>query len=123
MKTTFEASRLVYSTEGGKTCPVCRKAVAACSCAADAASRAVPAAGGTVKVSTQTKGRGGKSVTLVQGLPLDAADLANLAKKLRTACGAGGTVKSGVVEVQGDHAARLVEELQRLGYTVKRAGV
>lgn len=111
-------SRLVYSTEGGKTCPQCRQPIASCTCK----KTGVPAATGPVRVMRQTKGRGGKSVTLVQGLPLDADALNALAKQIRTACGSGGTVKAGVVEVQGDHCDRILEELQRAGFTAKRAG-
>lgn len=82
-------------------CPVCRQAISACTCR-DTAS-AVPAGGdGVVRVSRETKGRGGEAVTLVRGLPLDAAALAAVGKRLRSACGSGGTVKDDVVEVQGD---------------------
>ena len=85
--------------------------------------RAKAAAGdGIVRVSRETKGRGGKAVTLVRGLALDDAALAALGKRLRSACGAGGTVKDGVIEVQGDHAERLMPLLQAEGWTVKRAG-
>lgn len=119
MKTTFAGSSLVYSTESGRTCPGCRQPRDACLCRKPAARQA---ADGVVRVSRQTKGRGGKSVTLVHGLPLEDAPLAALAKQLRTACGAGGTVKGGVVEVQGDHADRLMATLQKAGFTVKRAG-
>ena len=77
---------------------------------------------GVVRISLQTKGRGGKSVTLVKGLPVDAEALALLGKQLRTTCGTGGTVKDGVVEVQGDHAATVMAALQKLGYSVKRSG-
>ena len=70
----------------------------------------------------ETKGRGGKSVTLVRGLPLDDAALNALAKKLRTSCGSGGTVKAGVVEVQGDHCELVLAELLRAGFAAKRAG-
>ena len=73
-------------------------------------------------MSRQTKGRNGKSVTLVTGLPLDDAALGALAKQLRTACGSGGTVKAGMIEVQGDHAGKLVELLTQLGHAPKRAG-
>ena len=100
-------------------CPVCRRALASCLC--NAAPKP-PAGDGIVRVSRETKGRGGKAVTLVRGLPLDDAVLASLAKRLRGACGAGGTVKDGVIEVQGDHAERLVLLLQAEGWTVKRAG-
>jgi translation initiation factor 1 len=110
---------LVYSTEGGRMCPVCRRAWASCLCKA----APKPVAGdGIVRVSRETKGRGGKAVTLVRRLPLDDAALASLAKRLRSACGAGGTVKDGVIEVQGDHADRLVPLLQAEGWKVKRAG-
>ena len=82
----------------------------------------MPKTDGVVRVSLQTKGRGGKSVTLVKGLPLDALALAALAKQLRAACGSGGTVKDGVVEVQGDHVATVMAALQKHSYNVKRAG-
>ena len=110
---------LVYSTDSGRMCPVCRRAAASCSC--KAASK--PAAGdGIVRVSRETKGRGGKAVTLVRGLPLEADALAALGKQLRNACGAGGTLKDGVLEVQGDHVERVMLLLQQQGWTVKRAG-
>ena len=86
--------------------------------------RSGPAPAGDViaRVSRETKGRGGKAVTLVRGLPLDAQALAALGKRLRTACGAGGTLKDGVIEVQGDHTDRVVALLQAEGWIVKRAG-
>ena len=68
----------------------------------------MPAGDGVVRVSRSSKGRGGKTVTLVQGLALPPDELATLAKRLRTACGAGGTHKDGVLEVQGDHVARVL---------------
>ena len=111
-------SGLVYSTDAGRMCPDCRQPSAGCKCKA----QAIPQTNGVVRVSLQTKGRGGKSVTLVKGLPLDALALAALAKQLRAACGSGGTVKDGVVEVQGDHVATVMAALQKEGYNVKRAG-
>ena len=99
-------------------CPDCRQPSANCICKA----QAIPKTDGVVRVSLQTKGRGGKSVTLVKGLPLDALALAALAKQLRAACGSGGTVKDGVVEVQGDHVATVMAALQKQSYNVKRAG-
>jgi translation initiation factor 1 len=75
-----------------------------------------------VRVSRQTKGRGGKTVTLVKGLALDATALASLGKQLRTACGSGGTVKDGVIEVQGDHCDLVMEVLEKQGHRPKRAG-
>lgn len=100
-------------------CPQCRQPVAACRCAA---ATAPPASDGLVRVSTQTKGRGGKAVTLVRGLALDASALSALGKQLRTACGAGGTVKDGVLEVQGEHCERVMALLKDQGFAVKRAG-
>ncbi len=111
---------LVYSTEGGRMCPACRRPLAACTCGTRAA--LIDNGDGIVRVSRETKGRGGKAVTLVRGLALDADALAALGKRLRTACGAGGTAKGGVLEVQGDHAERVVKWLQAEGWTVKRAG-
>jgi translation initiation factor 1 len=109
---------LVYSTDGGRMCPVCRMPVAACACAAATVARG----DGKVRVSRESAGRGGKVVTAVRGLPLDAAALVLLGKQLRAACGSGGTVKDGVIEVQGDHAVRVLELLVGQGFAAKRAG-
>ena len=110
---------LVYSTDGGRMCPACRRPVGQCICSTK---KQGPATDGVVRVSRETKGRNGKAVTVVRGLPLDPVALALLGKQLRTACGAGGTVKDGVVEVQGDHCERVIEILGKEGWTVKRAG-
>ena len=111
---------LVYSTEAGRMCPACRQSVAACICKRPAPPG--PVGDGAVRVSRETKGRGGKAVTVVRGLALDAAALAALGKRLRTACGAGGTVKDGVLELQGDHSDRVIDRLRKDGWAVKRAG-
>jgi translation initiation factor 1 len=79
-------------------------------------------ADGVVRVQRETKGRGGKSVTVVKGLALEAAALAQLAKQLKAACSSGGTVKDGVIEVQGDHVEAVMAALQKQGHRVKRAG-
>ena len=112
-------SGLVYSTDTGRTCPVCRQAIALCTCKS---AKPVPVGDGMVRVSQETKGRGGKAVTLVKGVALDDAALIALGKKLKAACGSGGTVKDGVIEVQGDHCDRVVELLKAQGLNVKRAG-
>ncbi len=101
-------------------CPTCRQPVAECSCGRAAAPGSKKDA--RVRVSRETQGRGGKAVTVVRGLDLDAAGLATLGKRLRTACGAGGTAKNGVLEVQGDHCERVIECLTREGWAVKRSG-
>jgi translation initiation factor 1 len=109
---------LVYSTDSGRMCPACRKPVAECVCGR----KGVPAGDGIVRVSRETQGRAGKGVTLVKGLALDAAALTQLAKQLKAACGSGGTVKDGVIEVQGDHCERVIAFLTQQGKTVKRSG-
>jgi len=73
-------------------------------------------------VERQTKGRKGKGVSLITGLAMSESDLKDLAKELKTACGAGGTVKDGVIEIQGDHRDLLVAELQRRGLDAKKSG-
>ena len=110
---------LVYSTDGGTMCPVCRQPKAQCVCQQ---ARAAPAGDGIVRVSRETAGRGGKAVTVVRGLALDDAALAQLAKQLKALCGSGGTAKGGVIEVQGDHCERVIEALKKQGRVVKRAG-
>jgi translation initiation factor 1 len=113
-------SGLVYSTESGRMCPTCRLPLAQCTCKTAAA--APPPTDGIVRVSLDTKGRKGKGVTVVKGVPLDATALTQLGKQLKANCGSGGTVKDGVIEVQGDHRDTVVAALQKQGYTVKRAG-
>jgi translation initiation factor 1 len=103
-------SRLVYSTESGRVAE------------AKAEKYKVPKEGGTVRVERSVKGRKGKGVSLIVGLPLENAGLKELAKKLKQKCGTGGTVKKGVVEIQGDHRDFLVKELIKLGYKAKKAG-
>ena len=110
-------TRLVYTTDLGRTCPACRQALAACICAASTA--AAPAGDGIVRVARETKGRGGKTVTLVRGLALDAVALAALGKLLRSACGAGGAVKDGVIEIQGDHRERIAAWLVERNFKVR----
>jgi len=118
-KNAFSSSNLVYSTESGRICPDCRQPVIQCNCKS---ATATPLGDGNIRVSRETKGRAGKGVTVIRGLPLATAELAALGKQLRTACGSGGTVKDGTLEIQGDHADRVVELLKAQGLSVKRAG-
>ena len=113
-------SKSVYSTERGRLCPQCSQALAACVCRQQQANTV--RGDGRVRVSRASKGRSGKAVTLVSGLPLPHAELQALAKKLRQQCGTGGTVKEGVVEIQGDQRERLVTLLRDIGYDAKLAG-
>ena len=119
MKPVNPNGGLVYSTEAGRMCPVCRHPIAQCACKK---AQAAPAGDGVVRLFFETKGRGGKGVTVVRGLGLAEADLAALGKKLKAACGVGGTAKEGVIELQGDHRDRVLELLKATGRTVKKAG-
>ncbi len=115
-----DSGGLVYSTDTGRMCPACRQPLAGCLCKALA--KAVPAGDGVARVTREKQGRGGKTVTVVRGLALDAESLATLGKRLRAACGAGGTAKDGVLEVQGDHADKVLALLLAEGHKAKRAG-
>ena len=112
-------ARIVYSTGIGQLCPNCRRPVRDCVCPKGAPGAAGPAA---VRVGRETKGRAGKGVTIVTGLPLPIADIELLAGKLKKRCGAGGTVQDGVIEIQGDHRDVVVAELNKLGLAAKRSG-
>ena len=101
---------LVYSTETGRMCPTCRNPVAQCTCKL----AAMPTGDGTVRVSRETKGRGGKAVTVVKGVLLDSAALADLGKQPKAACGSGGTVKDGVIEVEGQVVEALPNAMFRV---------
>jgi translation initiation factor 1 len=89
---------------------------------ASAPQAAASSAGARVRVGREVAGRGGKGVTVISGLALDAAQLDELAARLKRLCGAGGAVKNGRIEIQGDHRDRLVTELCRLGMEAKRSG-
>ena len=123
LKKSDAATRLVYSTESGRICPGCGQPVAACICRQQQQQAAArPATDGIVRVSLDTKGRKGKGVTVVKGVALDDPALALLGKRLKSACGSGGTTKDGVIEIQGDHRETVIALLQKEGMTVKRAG-
>lgn len=111
------ATRLVYSTELGRVCPDCRAPVADCRCKALAAAQ--PRGDGRVRISRETQRRGGKVVTVVRGLPLDEAALAALGKRLRSACGAGGSAKDGALEIQGEHLQRVADLLAAEGWSAQ----
>lgn len=112
---------LVYSTDAGRMCPACRQPLPSCKCAPSTVRR-VPANDNIARIRREVGGRGGKTVTVVTGLRLDDAALAALAKRLKSACGTGGTVKSGVLELQGDQRELLVSLLAKEGFRSKFAG-
>ncbi len=81
-----------------------------------------PKGDGIVRVGRETKGRKGAGVTVITGISSHPEGLEKLAKQFKQQCGTGGTVKNGVIEIQGDHRDLLIQELSALGYTVKKAG-
>ncbi len=107
-------SRPVYSTEHGRLSPSDRRRETPLS----ADSRAPN--DGVVRIFRDRSGRQGKVVTVIRGLP--ARDLEARATELKRLCGAGGAVKDGTVEIQGDHRERIACRLRELGHTVKLAG-
>ncbi len=109
----------VYSTVHGRVCPVCGNPVKGCICSKK---KPVATGDGVVRIGRETKGRKGKGVTIISGVPLDPSGLQALGKELKKRCGSGGTVKDGTIEIQGDHRDMLLEELQKHGYKVKRCG-
>ncbi len=106
---------VVYSTEFGQCCPACGKPALQCVCRNNKQD-------GIVRVRLETKGRKGSGMTVVTGIPLDEHSLKKLASQLKQKCGTGGTVRSGVLEIQGDWRVLLAAELSKLGYTVKHLG-
>ena len=117
-------SRLVYSSAQGSVCPHCGLPQRKCACRKNprGAGRDAPVGDGVVRVRREKKGRKGKTVTTVAGVPLAGDALRELAGELKRSCGSGGSLKDGVIEIQGDHCDALVRELGERGYTVKRAG-
>ena len=118
-KSSSVSGGLVYSTEHGRMCPACRRPVAECVCSQ---AKPAPKSDGVVRVRLETKGRKGKGVTVIAGVPLSGEELDRLGKSLKQRCGSGGTVKEGNIEIQGDHRALVMEELGKKGWTVKRSG-
>jgi translation initiation factor 1 len=113
------ASRLVYSTDGDRLCPQCLRTIMTCVCGN---SKPAATGDGIVRLHRETKGRGGKAVTLIKGLPLSGDALKVLASQLKKKCGVGGSLKDDIIEIQGDQRALLKGELEKLGYPVKISG-
>jgi len=114
-----DKSARVYSTDVGRTCPGCGHAVARCCCSKQ---KSVAKGDGVVRISRQTKGRKGSGVCLVSGLSLSDSELKSLANQMKKKCGTGGTIKDGVIEIQGDHRQTIAAILAEHGITAKIAG-
>ena len=110
---------LVYSTAQGRMCPACRQPVANCACKQ---TPALPKSDGIVRVRLETKGRKGKGVTVISGVSANPTELEAIGKQLKQRCGSCGTVKEGIIEIQGDHVALVMAEFQKQGRTVNKSG-
>jgi translation initiation factor 1 len=110
--------RIVYSTGAGRMCPECGQAVAACRCSSRDAMQTMPAKI-VAKLRVEKKGRSGKTVTVVDGLPQNDPFLKALCQELKRGCGTGGTVSDGAVELQGDQRDRVREMLLAKAFAVK----
>ena len=113
--------RLVYSSDSGRinTCPTCGQSYKQCRCDQPSTSKK---SNGIVRIMRDRKHRGGKTVTVITGVPASNEVITTLAQQLKKLCGSGGTVKDGVIEIQGDHCEKVLAKLSELGYKVKRAG-
>lgn len=120
-KSRHTNSRLVYSTEKKRpSCPDCGESEDFCKCSG--AKQAQSTGDGIVRIRREVKGRRGKTVTTLSGVPLSAGPMADLASDLKRCCGTGGSVKAGVIVIQGDHRQRIKGWLEKKGYAVKLAG-
>ena len=108
----------VYSSEHGRLCPDCGRPLGNCICKKPAR----PTGDGVIRVYRESKGRKGKTVTLVSGLPLNDEQLHTLLSDLKRRCGSGGALKDGLLEIQGDHRVLVIEELKKRGFLAKKAG-
>ena len=120
-------SRLVYSTETGRICSICGKPVSTCVCKKRKPAKVQKQTNrhpidGVIRIQREIKGRKGKTVTTVFGVPLENEQLQQLARKIKARCGAGGSVKEGVIIIQGDHRQTILDELKKQGYNTKLAG-
>jgi len=116
--TSRAPSRLVYSSGAGRVCPGCGWPADNCRCSTRCREAAVPARV-VAKLRLEKAGRGGKAVTVVYDLPRNAAFLKDLARELKQACGAGGTVQADAIEIQGDLRDRVRDLLHQKGFGVK----
>ncbi len=114
-----EMARIVYKTGEGRICPRCGHPEKLCRCSRE---EAAPSGDGIVRVRRERKGRKGKTVTVAAGILLPAAELKMLASELKRKCGAGGAIRDGNLEIQGDKVDLLAGELEKRGFTVRKSG-
>jgi len=117
-----QLSGLVYSTETGKLCPACGEAVNACRCDDIAEEQRLANLDGVVRIRREVAGRKGKGVITISGVPLPEKELKLLTKKLKQRCGTGGSLKEGVIEIQGDQREVIKALLESEGFKVKMTG-
>jgi len=119
----MENSRLVYSTDSGKICPSCQKPVAKCTCKKKKSqSHQNIKIDGIIRIQREVKGRKGKTVTTISGFQMNDTEIKKLATDLKRRCGTGGSLKNGVILIQGDHRETLLSELVKRGFKAKIAG-
>ena len=118
-----DRDRSVYSSDQGRLCPHCGLPPKRCACRANPRGAVLNTDGdGIARVSRSSKGRGGKTVTTITGLPGRSEELNELARDLKRLCGTGGALKKGVIVIQGDRRDEIMEELARRKIPAKRAG-
>jgi translation initiation factor 1 len=117
---TKPSARLVYTSQRGRACPQCGWPANDCRCASQQPAESEPVPARIVlKLRVERTGRGGKTVTVIDGFPRNAQFAAALAQELKRSCGSGGALRDGVLELQGDLRDRVRELLTRKGYVVK----
>jgi translation initiation factor 1 len=119
----MDDSTLVYSTESGRICPKCSRPQAKCICRKKKQrTEHIETADGIIRIKREKKGRKGKTVTTISGFRENHAEQKKIASELKNRCGTGGSVKDGVIIIQGDHRETVKDELTKQGFTVKLAG-
>jgi translation initiation factor 1 len=116
-------SRLVYSTQTGRICPDCHQPATVCACKSKKnRSPARLTCDGIIRIKREVKGRNGKTVTTISGLEKDLSEMKKIASQLKSLCGTGGSVKDGVLIIQGDHRQLIKAALEKQGFIAKLAG-
>ncbi len=115
--------RVVYSTDQGNLCADCRQPTSQCRCVDTPPGVDGPSSvNAIVRIHRQSKGRNGKPVSIITGVPLAGSELKQLAKELKAKCGVGGSIENHDILIQGDQRDKLKSLLEAKGYQVKLAG-